>query len=669
MYRSVAVFVVLICFWQRKADAYFDEEEKKPVYLTAAVGEYALFDCDLEFPQDIPIPYILNWNKEGETVFSIRHEQLHSFDPYIGRIHPITDDIYPKFGKASINLTSIRESDAGWFECQILFPNRTPQSTNNGTWFYLTVNGGNLLRIPPVNQTIMEGSEAEFNCVKKDDDTRIIWYKDRIPIKELDDILQRSWVNERGSLTIRPTTMGDLGEYECEATNSLGEVQTAKAFLNVQYKAKVIYAPRDIHLPYGRSALLDCHFRANPPLTNLRWEKDGFLFDPYNVQGVFYRRNGSLYFSRVDESHSGYYTCTPYNELGTEGPSPSIHVIVQRPPVFIITPHGRYQRKLGESIEIPCDARVGEDNHKAIIVWYKKDGSSLPVGRYSIRDGNLTIVNIQEEDRGLYQCSATNEAATITAETELIVEDIQPRAPFNLTAFAYANSVHLAWMADPKKASSMIEYSVWYKPVDTVDWKTIKISSKTALEATISNLQPGREYEFMVLSKDDEGEGLFSKTLRVWTKGLSPDVNRIAHFGQELGPPRDIKVHATEDGYLVTWDPPTEGLEDLRLYIVRWLQGPRENLIGTAETKNTSFFVTELEEGYEYHFEVIAMSYNDYQVASNKISYLIPAYRRIRSLSIGLITGVGFLALIVAGVYFGKKKWCSSYGSNPTKPN
>lgn len=49
-------------------------------------------------------------------------------------------------------------------------------------------------------------------------------------------------------------------------------------------KAKVIYAPQEIYLPYGRPAVLDCHFRSNPPLTNLRWEKDGFLFDPYNVQ-------------------------------------------------------------------------------------------------------------------------------------------------------------------------------------------------------------------------------------------------------------------------------------------------------------------------------------------------------------------------------------------------
>ena len=52
-------------------------------------------------------------------------------------------------------------------------------------------------------------------------------------------------------------------------------------------KAKVVYAPKEVYIPFGESAVLNCHFRSNPPLKNLRWEKDGFLFDPYNVQVRF----------------------------------------------------------------------------------------------------------------------------------------------------------------------------------------------------------------------------------------------------------------------------------------------------------------------------------------------------------------------------------------------
>lgn len=36
----------------------------KPTYLEAKVGSYAVFNCPLDFPQEIEIPYILHWNKE-----------------------------------------------------------------------------------------------------------------------------------------------------------------------------------------------------------------------------------------------------------------------------------------------------------------------------------------------------------------------------------------------------------------------------------------------------------------------------------------------------------------------------------------------------------------------------------------------------------------------------
>lgn len=78
----------------------------------------------------------------------------------------------------------------------------------------------------------------------------------------------------------------------------------------VSDKAKVVYAPKERFLPYGKPASLDCHFSANPPLTNLRWEKDGFLFDPYNVPGVFYSRNGSLLFNQVHDHAAYLQKCT-----------------------------------------------------------------------------------------------------------------------------------------------------------------------------------------------------------------------------------------------------------------------------------------------------------------------------------------------------------------------
>lgn len=94
-------------------------------------------------------------------------------------------------------------------------------------------------------------------------------------------------------------------------------------------------------------------------------------------QGVFYRRNGSIFFNAVDESHAGRYSCTPYNDLGTEGPSPLIRVFVQRPPIFTLKPKPIYVHKLGDTATFQCDATDQDGQHRPIIQWRRKDGNIL----------------------------------------------------------------------------------------------------------------------------------------------------------------------------------------------------------------------------------------------------------------------------------------------------
>lgn len=648
------------------------EEEREPNYLNAGVGEYAVFNCDLDFPHETPIPYVLQWNRDGRTIFSWYNGHLSLDLTYEGRMHLLEDAANRGYGQGSVNLTNIRESDQGWYECRVIFPNRTPNSRNNGTWFHLAIDGAspfaanvpgeNILAVPPVNKTAMEGDMVSFDCVSKGEKSTLAWFREGTEITEIEDLKRRASISEEGTLTIKSAAMADLGEYTCVVTGETGDQQSASAFLNVQYKAKVIYAPREVYLPYGKPALLDCHFRANPPLTNLLWEKDGFLFDPYNVQGVFYRRNGSLYFSKVDETHSGSYSCIPYNELGTEGPSPAITVIVQRPPVFTVTPQHLYIRKLGESLEIPCDARDGDDAHRPAIVWYK-DGSPLPPERTILIGGNLTIDRIQEQDRGLYQCAASNEAATVVADTELMVLNVPPRAPYNLSANTSKNAVTLTWV--PGYVRPKMEYSIWYRPTDTSEWRTMKIVSRKITEATVNNLAPGREYEFMVLSQDKHGDGMFSKTLRVFTQPTMIDENSASEYrspqeDERMSAPLNVRVQATVEGYLVTWEPPAYGSDQVRMYTIRWFRGPTEHLSGKAETTDTYYLVKTLEEESHYTFEVAAVSVADDVAASDRVSLEVPAYRRNRAISMGIVAGIGFLAAALAAIWWARKRFCHS---------
>lgn len=64
--RNVVVFITLtlikICLIECYVD--LDHLNRKGIYLDAKVGSYVVLNCPLEFPQDIPIPYIVHWHKD-----------------------------------------------------------------------------------------------------------------------------------------------------------------------------------------------------------------------------------------------------------------------------------------------------------------------------------------------------------------------------------------------------------------------------------------------------------------------------------------------------------------------------------------------------------------------------------------------------------------------------
>lgn len=67
-----------------------------------------------------------------------------------------------------------------------------------------------------------------------------------------------------------------------------------------------------------------------------------------------------------------------------------------------------------------------------------------------------------------------------------------------------------------------------YRQSDTPEWRTLRVSDTDSTEALVSGLKAGREYEFMVLSQDEHGDGMFSKAIRVKTagKGHAPTPRR-----------------------------------------------------------------------------------------------------------------------------------------------
>lgn len=162
----------------------------------------------------------------------------------------------------------------------------------------------------------------------------------------------------------------------------------------------------------------------------------------------------------MDESHEGVYSCTPYNALGTAGASGGVRVRVQRPPALSARPRALYVARRGHALTLPCAAAAQPPAPPPALAWARKDGRALPPGRHSVDGGNLTISDVAEEDRGVYVCSVSNEAAALSAEAELLVENVPPRAPHALAARPAPTAIHLSWQPGAPYIHSYITHQM-----------------------------------------------------------------------------------------------------------------------------------------------------------------------------------------------------------------
>lgn len=78
---------------------------------------------------------------QNELIFTCTNGVPDYHENFFNRISLLSETEAWQRGRGSINITSIRETDEGWYECRVIFPNRTPASKPNGTWFHLFVEG------------------------------------------------------------------------------------------------------------------------------------------------------------------------------------------------------------------------------------------------------------------------------------------------------------------------------------------------------------------------------------------------------------------------------------------------------------------------------------------------------------------------------------------------
>ncbi|XP_052739311.1 protein turtle isoform X4 [Bicyclus anynana] len=740
------------------------QDHQDAVHITAILGESVVFNCQVDFPEDIPVPYVLQWEKKvGETGQDIpiyiwyESYPTHSGEGYEGRVSRVAAD--SPYGAASLNLTNIRESDQGWYECKVVFLNRSPNQHKNGTWFHLDVHapprfsitpeeiiyvnlgdaiilncqaegtptpeilwykdanpvepsgtvgivndgtelrisnirhedigdytciarngegqvshtarviiaGGAVITMPPTNQTKLEGEKVQFSCEAKalPGNVTVKWFREGAPVAEVAALETRVTIRRDGALVINPVAADDSGQYLCEVSNGIGDPQSASAYLNVEYPAKVTFTPTVQYLPFRLAGVVQCYIKANPPLQYVTWTKDKRLLEPYQTKDIVIMNNGSLLFTRVNQNHQGRYTCTPYNAQGTQGSSGPMEVLVRKPPVFTVEPEPLYQRKVGESVEMHCEAQEAEGTQRPSVVWRRRDGLPLQKSRVRALGGNVTIDTLRRQDFGIYQCVASNEVATIVADTQLVIEGTQPHAPYNVSGTATEFQVTLRWQ--PGYAGGpdyKQDYTIWYREGGYSEWTKVPVTPSGATFVTINRLQPGTMYEFQVNSKNTIGEGMMSKaiTIRTLDVGAKPKVAPTTagpiddkafpkapeDSGPKSGPPRNLTVTEVHNGFLITWQAPLERSQLVQYYTIKYRTDADWKTLnrGQIRPEETSYLVKNLVGGRTYYFRVLANSATSYE-SSEEVKFPVPARVKHKAITAGVVGGILFFIVAI----------------------
>ncbi|NXU43256.1 TUTLA protein, partial [Drymodes brunneopygia] len=291
--------------------------------------------------------------------------------------------------------------------------------------------------------------------------------------------------------------------------------------------------------------------------------------------------DGSIVIAMGNDDALGLYRCTPYNSYGTAGESRPTRVLLKDPPAFTVRPKEEYFQEVGRELVIPC---VAHGDPPPTITWVKV-GS---VGKSSAQvDGNSSLIlqPLIKEQHGVWECTATNQVASVTTATSVHVLGTSPHAVTNVSVLPLLLAANISW--EPGFDGGYFQrFSVWYTPLTRYpprahhDWVSLSVPAG-AQPLLVENLQPDTSYQFSVLAQNKLGSGPFSQIVTSVPRGEgqlpkthpppknSPPAMTVHVF---LSPPQALTANETSRGVLLRWDPPARASVALSGYALELRQ-------------------------------------------------------------------------------------------------
>lgn len=507
--------------------------------VSANVGEDAILPCSLDFPDGIAVPYVVQWQKRDSAIpIYIWYDGYppHTADEFTGRA--------TLAGRASLNLTNVRDSDHGWYECKIFFLNRSPGTPENGTWVLLDVQTPPHFKIKPPDVVYVKvGESVNLPCEANGTPSPAVsWFKDRLPIEPAPNIQIL-----RNELRISSLRQIDMGDYQCSAENREGVV-SATTRLIVAGPAVITGPPRNLTRLEGDTTELVCITKALPSNVTYRWLHDGseVQFD----SRISLKRDGTLVVSPTASEDSGVYTCEASNGIGLPDTA-SATLTVEFPARVTYSPTIQFL-PLGQEGVVRCHVEASPPFQ--FITWTKDrrpfDPNAFPDVE-PLTNGSLLFKRVNQDHQGSYRCTPYNVHGTAgsssnmdvlvreapllstakptgpawsshgdfarststtanpsTNSPNLLPNSSRPGSPRNVTVQRVAHGYAISWTppTDLQQGEPVAYYYVEYKENPTDPWKHWgPIAKETSYLAR--GLKPGQTYVIRVVAYTSMGVG------------------------------------------------------------------------------------------------------------------------------------------------------------------
>ncbi|XP_037543605.1 Down syndrome cell adhesion molecule-like protein 1 homolog [Nematolebias whitei] len=373
-----------------------------PKNLKTGISSTLFFTCTVEGSPE----YIITWYRNTEPIVSDQHISIQGQH------------------NDTLQITAAQKFHSGAYQCFASRKGHTAQDFS----IILLEDGTPRIVSSFSERVVNPGEPFSLMCAAKGaPPPSITWTLDDEPVVR-DSTYKTSQYTLLDGLTVSHVNVSsplirDGGVYRCVARNSAGSAEY-QARINVRGPPR-IRPMRDITAVAGRNTYITCRV-IGYPYYSIKWLKDGMQLPDNHRQVVF--ENGTLRLTDVQKgADEGTYLCSVLIQPQVSI-NQTVHVTVKVPP--LIQPFDIPSTSVGKLMYIACVVSSGD---MPIRITWHKDGQLIVPGSASgvaieTKEfmSSLQISKVTLKHNGNYTCLASNAAATVSWERQLIVT-VPPR--------------------------------------------------------------------------------------------------------------------------------------------------------------------------------------------------------------------------------------------------